>query len=110
MAAPSNASDFAEAWKGRPRRFGLDPYRWPPMAGPGDKVSVDLDAEIVQRTRAALGADAESDLAVVERALNAYLLGRLLDTSQAASGLSDHEAERLSQEELHAARRDRGAV
>jgi hypothetical protein len=80
------------------------------MAGPGDKVSVDLDAEIVERTRSALGADAESDAAVVERALNAYLLGRLLDASQAASGLSEDEAERLAYEELHAARRERGAA
>jgi hypothetical protein len=39
-----------------------------------EKVSVELDAEIVERTRSALGAAVESDPAVVERALNAYLL------------------------------------
>src|SRR4051794_37398043 len=44
---------------------------WPTMAGRGQKISVDLDADIVERTRSALGADAESDAAVVERALNA---------------------------------------
>jgi len=80
------------------------------MAARSDKVSVDLDAEIVERTRSALGAGTESDAAVVERALNAYLLGRLLDATQARSGLSDEEAERLAYEELHAARRERGAA
>jgi hypothetical protein len=48
------------------------------MSVPGDEISVDLDAEIVERTREQLGSRAESDAAVVERALNAYLLGRLL--------------------------------
>jgi hypothetical protein len=80
------------------------------MASRRDKVSVDLDAEIVKRTRSELGAGTESDAAVVERALNAYLLGRLLDVTQARSGLSDEEAERLAYEELHAARHERGAA
>ena len=80
------------------------------MASQRDKISVDLDAEIVERTRSALGASAESDAAVVERALNAYLLGRILDTTQATSDLSEEEAERLAYEELHAARRERGAA
>lgn len=80
------------------------------MPSRGDKVNVNLDAEIVERTRSAVGAGAESDAAVVERALNAYLLGRILDTTQAKSNLSDEEAERLAYEELHAARRERGAA
>jgi hypothetical protein len=80
------------------------------MASPGDKVNVDLDAEIVQRTRSAIGAGAESDAAVVERALNAYLLGRILDITQARSNLTEEEAERLANEELHAMRRERGAA
>lgn len=71
---------------------------------------MDLDAEIVERTRSAVGAGAESDAAVVERALNAYLLGRILDMAQARSELSEEEAERLAYEELHAARRERGAA
>jgi hypothetical protein len=75
-----------------------------------DKVSVDLDVEIVARTRSALGARAESDAAVVERALNAYLLGRLLDRTHARSHLSEDEAERLAYEEVHTARRERGAA
>jgi hypothetical protein len=80
------------------------------MASRSKKVSVSLDAEIVERTRSAVGAGAESDAAVVERALNAYLLGRILDTTQARSTLSDEEAELLAYEELHAARRERGAA
>src|SRR5438094_7206642 len=47
------------------------------MAARRDKVAVELDARIIERTRAELGARAESDAAVVERALNAYLLGRV---------------------------------
>ena len=80
------------------------------MDGRRDKIAVELDAQIVERTRAELGAGAESDAAVVERALNAYLLGRVLDTTQAAAGLTDEQAERLAYEELRAARRERGAA
>lgn len=80
------------------------------MAAERDKVAVELDAEIIERTRAELGAGAESDAAVVERALNAYLLGRVLDATQAKAGLTDEQAERLAYEELHAARRERGAA
>jgi hypothetical protein len=65
------------------------------MPSNGEKVTVALDAEIVARTRDELGAREESDAAVVERALNAYLLGRLLDATQARSGLSEEEAEKL---------------
>ena len=75
-----------------------------------DKVAVELDAQMIERTRAELGAGDESDAAVVERALNAYLLGRLLDTTQAKAGLSDEQAESLAYEELQAARRERGAA
>ena len=80
------------------------------MASRSDKINVDLDAEIVERTRSAVGARADSDAAVVERALNAYLLGRVLDITQARSNLSEEEAERLAYEELHATRRERGAA
>lgn len=65
---------------------------------------------MVDRARSELGLDAASDTAVVERALNAYLLGRLLDLTQARAGLSEDEANRLAYEELHAARRERGAA
>ena len=80
------------------------------MAAHGDKVTVQLDAEMVERARAELGLDSETDTAVVERALNAYLMGRLLDATQARAGVSEEEAQRLVYEELHAARRERGAV
>jgi hypothetical protein len=77
------------------------------MASPDDKVRVELDAGLVSRAREQLGAIDESDSAVVERALNAYLLARLLDVAQARSDLSEEEATRLANEELHAARRER---
>lgn len=80
------------------------------MASPGEKVTVDLDAEMVERARSAVRGESESDAAVVERALNAYLLGRVLATTQARSNLSEEEAERLAYEELHAMRRERGAA
>jgi hypothetical protein len=70
------------------------------MASRSDKVNVDLDAEIVERIRCAVGASAESDAAVVERALNAFLLGRVLDVTQARSNLSEEEAERVAYGEL----------
>jgi hypothetical protein len=80
------------------------------MAADGDKVRVDLDAEMIERTRSAVGATGESNTAVVERALNAYLLGRLLDVAQARAGLSEEESERIAYNELHAPRRERGAA
>jgi hypothetical protein len=80
------------------------------MPSDGEKVTVDLDAQLVARTRDELGGGAESDAAVVERALNAYLLGRLLDVTQARSELSEEEAERLAVEEVRAARRERSSA
>jgi len=77
------------------------------MAPRDKKVTIDLDAQIVDRARTELGAGDKSDGAVVERALNAYLLGRLLDTTQSATGLTDDDAERLAYDELRAARRER---
>jgi hypothetical protein len=43
-----------------------------------------------------LGRDHESDDAVVERALNAHLLGRMLDRSQSQSDLSEEAADQLA--------------
>ncbi len=80
------------------------------MASRKETVIVPLDAEMVRRARAELGLDDESDTAVVERALNAYLLGRLLDLSQSAKALSEEDASRVAYEELHALRRERDAV
>ena len=77
------------------------------MASADDKVSVELDAELVSRAREEFGIAEQSDSAVVERALNAYLLARLLDATQARSDLSEEEAMRLANDEMHAARRER---
>ena len=55
------------------------------MAGREEKVSVEFDAEMVERARVQLGLDRASDTTVVERALNAYLLGRLLDAARASA-------------------------
>jgi hypothetical protein len=96
----------------RTRRFVVraDRYREKAMAGREEKVSVELDAEMVERARDQLGLDRASDAMVVERALNAYLLGRLLEASQASAALTEHDAERIAYEELHSSRRERGAA
>lgn len=80
------------------------------MAKSKDKVTVELDAEIVERARAEFGSADASDAAIVERALNALFLDRLLDTTQARSNLSPEEAEALAYSEIKAARRERGAA
>jgi hypothetical protein len=74
-----------------------------------DKVNVVLDAETVARAREQLGERAEGlgDDAIVERALNAYLLRRLVDGTRARSDLTSEEAERVAYEELRASRRER---
>jgi hypothetical protein len=78
------------------------------MAAGEDNMTLTLDAELVEQARTELGLDSESDRAVVERVLNAYLMGRQLDATQGRAGLSEQEAERLAYEELDAARRERG--
>jgi hypothetical protein len=80
------------------------------MAAADDKVTVALDAEIVVKAREELGAGDESDAAVIERALNAYLLGRLMDTTQAKAGLSEGEADKLAYDELRATRSERSGA
>lgn len=77
------------------------------MASEGDKVTVALDATIVTDVRRVVAPSNESDAAAVERALNAYLLGRLVDKTQARSDLGSADAERMAYEELCAARRER---
>jgi hypothetical protein len=65
------------------------------MAAREGTVTLEFNAELVERARAVLGLATESDSTVVERVLNAYLVGRLLNVTQARAGLSDQEAERL---------------
>jgi predicted transcriptional regulator len=76
-----------------------------------DKITVSLDASIVAQAREQLGEPAAglADDAVIERAINAYLLRRMVDTTQLAAGLSEKEAERVAYDELSAARQERRA-
>jgi hypothetical protein len=73
-----------------------------------DKISVVVDAEMIAQARAQLGEPASrlADGAVVERAVNAYLLRRMVDTTQSASDLTAEDAERIAYEELAASRRE----
>ncbi len=74
-----------------------------------DKITVSLDASIVAQVREQLGEPVAGlgDGAVIERAINAYLLRRMVDTTQLAAGLSEEEAERVAYDELSAARQER---
>jgi Arc/MetJ family transcription regulator len=70
--------------------------------------TIDVDASLLAETRDAMKPSAgAADAEVVERALRAYLGRRALDASQAMSGLSEEEALRVANEELHAMRRER---
>jgi hypothetical protein len=73
-----------------------------------DKITVSLDASIVAQAREQLGEPVAglADGAVIERAINAYLLRRMVDTTQLAAGLSEEEAERVACDELSAARQE----
>lgn len=74
-----------------------------------DKITVSLDASIVAQAREQLGEPVAglADGAVIERTINAYLLRRMVDTTQLAAGLSEEEAERVAYDELSAARQER---
>jgi len=68
---------------------------------------VDVDAVLLAEARDAMKTSAgAADAEIVERALLAYL-GRALDVSQAISELSEEEALRVANDELHAMRRER---
>lgn len=70
--------------------------------------TVDVDAGLLEETRSAMRPAAEAaDAEVVERALRSYLGHRALDASQAMSELSEEDALRIANEELHAMRRER---
>ncbi len=79
------------------------------MPAAENKVTVALDASIVDRARAEFGESADSDAAIVESALNALFLDRLLDATQARSDLTAEQAETLAYSEIEASRRERGA-
>lgn len=65
-----------------------------------------LDATIVADVRRVVDPSVGSAAAVVERALNMYLLGRLMDTTQARSALAAADAERIAYDELCELRRE----
>lgn len=70
--------------------------------------TVDVDAALLEDARSAMNPSAEAaDAEVVERALRSYVGRRALDASQAMSGLSEEDALRIANEELHAMRRER---
>ncbi len=70
--------------------------------------TVDVDAALLEDARSAMKPSAEAaDAEVVERALRSYLGRRALDASQAMGGLSEEDAMRIANEELHAMRRER---
>jgi Arc/MetJ-type ribon-helix-helix transcriptional regulator len=74
-----------------------------------EKITVALDASMVAQAREQISARGErlEDAAVVERALNAFLLRRAIERTQAAAGLDEPAAERLAYRELAAMRRER---
>lgn len=78
------------------------------MATSGVVKTIDVDAVLLAETREAMKPSAEAaDAEVVERAMRFYLGRRALESSQAMSDLSEEDAMRLANEELHAMRRER---
>ena len=70
--------------------------------------TIDVDAGLLARTREAMAATAGArDGEVAERAMRFYLGRRALEASQAISELSEEQAMRVADEELHAMRRER---
>jgi DNA-directed RNA polymerase subunit F len=69
---------------------------------------VDIDAELLAKARDAMTSAAPvADAEVVERALRLYLGRRALEHAQSVSELSEEEAMRIANEELHAMRKER---
>ncbi len=70
--------------------------------------TIDVDAGLLAKTRDAMKPAVEAeDAEVVELAMRFYVGRRALETSQAMSGLSEEDAMRIANEELHAMRRER---
>ncbi len=72
------------------------------MADPRKKITVALAAEIVAHTRDVVGDADLPGAAVIERALHAFLLGRLLDATQATSDLTADQADQFAVGEVRA--------
>jgi hypothetical protein len=77
-----------------------------------EKITVAWDASIVAQAREQIDQRGEQleDAAVVERALNAFLLRRAIEGTQAPAGLDEATAERVAYDELAAMRRERRGV
>jgi hypothetical protein len=70
--------------------------------------TIDVDAALLAETRDAMKPSADAaDSEVAERAMRFYLGRRALEGSQGIGGLSEDEAMRIANEELHAMRRER---
>jgi Arc/MetJ family transcription regulator len=67
--------------------------------------TIELDEELLERTRAADGVVEKSDTEVVQDALSVYLGMRALDEAQALGGLDEDEANRIAVDEVRAVRR-----
>ena len=78
------------------------------MATSRDITTIDVDAALLAETRDAMKPSAgAADSEVAERAMRFYLGRRALEHAQAIGGLSEDEAMRIANEELHAMRRER---
>jgi hypothetical protein len=74
------------------------------------KVMVQLDEKLVQRLHDVDAAPAGvSDAEAIERVLSRHLARKALRDGQAASPLTEDDADRIAVEELHAMRRERNA-
>jgi len=78
------------------------------MATSREVKTIDVDAGLLAQTREAMRPAADAaDGEVAERAMRFYLGRRALEASQAISRLSEEDAMRIANEELHAMRRAR---
>jgi hypothetical protein len=78
------------------------------MATSREIKTIDVDAELLAETRDAMSpAPDAADREVAERAMRFYLGRRALEASQALGDLSEEEAMRIANDELHAMRRER---
>jgi hypothetical protein len=66
---------------------------------------LDLHADLVDELRSAIGTGDEGDAGAVERALKAYLLGRLMDTTHGRSDVPSEGARRIAYGDVHGQRR-----
>lgn len=73
------------------------------------KVTYEIDETLARRVKATAVAEGKPEYRVVEEALDAHLLGSLLDTFRRSAGdLDPDEAMRIAIEEVEAVRAARG--